>query len=144
MYCMPLLSEWLNKSLLLILLPRCLWEMFELGDWMLASLKRRRTGPWQELGPGWKTDSIPVTLERARWSAFSWFHTVAISTLTSARKPGNRTLQTALGNLCCCCSVVKLCPVLCDFMDCSTPGSSVHHYLPEVAQIHIHWISDVT
>ena len=45
--------------------------MFELGDWMLASLKRRRTGPWQELGPGWKTDSIPVTLERARWSAFS-------------------------------------------------------------------------
>ena len=24
-------------------------------------------------------------------------------------------------------------------MDCSTPGSSVLHYLPEFAQIHVHW-----
>ena len=24
---------------------------------------------------------------------------------------------------CCCCSVAQLCPVLCDPMDCSTPGS---------------------
>ena len=29
-----------------------------------------------------------------------------------------------------CCSVAKLCPTLCDPMDCSTPGSSVLHYLP--------------
>ena len=28
-----------------------------------------------------------------------------------------------------CCSVVKLCPTLCDPMDCSTPGSPVLHYL---------------
>ena len=28
--------------------------------------------------------------------------------------------------------------------DCSTPCSSVLHYLPEFAQIHIHWVSDVT
>ena len=26
----------------------------------------------------------------------------------------------------CCCSVVQLCPPLCDPMDCSPPGSSVH------------------
>ena len=28
-----------------------------------------------------------------------------------------------------CCSVVKLCPTLCDPMDCSTPGSPVLHYV---------------
>ena len=27
-------------------------------------------------------------------------------------------------------------------MDCSTPGFPVHHYLPELAQTHVHWVSD--
>ena len=27
---------------------------------------------------------------------------------------------------CCCCLVTKLCPTVCDFMDCILPGSSVH------------------
>ena len=27
-------------------------------------------------------------------------------------------------------------------MDCSTPGSLVLHYVPEFAQIHVHWVSD--
>ena len=30
------------------------------------------------------------------------------------------------------------CPALGDPVDCSTPGSSVLHYLPEFAQIHVH------
>ena len=42
----------------------------------------------------------------------------------------------------CCCSVAKLFPNLCDFMDCSTPGSSVLHCLLEFAHIHVHWVSD--
>ena len=42
----------------------------------------------------------------------------------------------------CCCSVTKLCPTLCDHMDCSMPGFSVLHYLPEFAQTHVHWIAD--
>ena len=42
----------------------------------------------------------------------------------------------------CCCSVAKLCPTLCDPMDCSTPGFPVLHYLPEFAQTHMHWVSD--
>ena len=29
-------------------------------------------------------------------------------------------------------------------MDCSTPGSSVLHYLPECAQIHGHWLRDAS
>ena len=35
-----------------------------------------------------------------------------------------------LANICCyCCSFVKLCPTLCDLMDCSTSGFPVFHYL---------------
>ena len=39
----------------------------------------------------------------------------------------------------CCCSVAKPYPTLCDPRDCSKTGSSVLHYLPKFAQIHIHW-----
>ena len=39
---------------------------------------------------------------------------------------------------CCYCSVAKSCLTLCDPMDCSSPGFSVLHYLPEFAQIHVH------
>ena len=38
----------------------------------------------------------------------------------------------------CCCSVTKLCPPVCDAMDCSMPGFPVLHYLLEFAQIHVH------
>ena len=31
---------------------------------------------------------------------------------------------------------------LCDPIDCSTPGFPVHHQLPELAQTHVHHISD--
>ena len=37
--------------------------------------------------------------------------------------------QTRLSDL-----VTDLCPALCDPMDCSLPGFSVLHYLPEFAQ----------
>ena len=37
----------------------------------------------------------------------------------------------------CCCSVAKSCSSLCHPMDCSTPGSSVLHSLPEFAQTHV-------
>ena len=31
---------------------------------------------------------------------------------------------------------------LCDPMNCSMPGSSVLHYLPEFAQTRVHWVDD--
>ena len=41
------------------------------------------------------------------------------------------------------CSVTKLCLTLWDPpMNCSTPGFSVLHYLPEFAQTHVHWVGD--
>ena len=40
--------------------------------------------------------------------------------------------------------VQSLCHVrFCDAKDCSTPGSSVLHYLLEFAQIHVHGVSDI-
>ena len=35
---------------------------------------------------------------------------------------------------CSCCLVVQLCPTFCNLLDCSTPGLSVHHQLPELPQ----------
>ena len=39
-------------------------------------------------------------------------------------------------------SPVQSCPTLCNPMDCSTSGFSVHHQLPELAQTHVHQVSD--
>ena len=39
-------------------------------------------------------------------------------------------------------SVAQSCQTLCDPMDCSIPGFSVHHQLPELAQTHGHRVSD--
>ena len=37
-------------------------------------------------------------------------------------------------------SVAQSCPALCDPIDCSMPGFSVHHQLPELAQTHVHQV----
>ena len=39
-------------------------------------------------------------------------------------------------------SVSQLCLTPWNPMDCSTPGFPVHHQLPELAQTHVHWVSD--
>ena len=41
-----------------------------------------------------------------------------------------------------CYSVTQSYQTLCDPMDCSTPGFSVLHHLPEFAQTHVHWVND--
>ena len=39
-------------------------------------------------------------------------------------------------------SVAQSCPALCSPMDCSIPGFPVHHQLLELAQTHVHQVSD--
>ena len=39
-------------------------------------------------------------------------------------------------------SVHQSCPTLCDPMNCSMPGLSVHHQLPEFTQTHVHRVDD--
>ena len=36
-----------------------------------------------------------------------------------------------------CCSVAQPCPILCNHMDCSTPGFPIHHHLPKLAQTQV-------
>ena len=38
--------------------------------------------------------------------------------------------------------VTQPCPTLFEPMDCSIPGFPVLHYLPELAQTNVHWVSD--
>ena len=42
----------------------------------------------------------------------------------------------------CCCPVTKFSPTLCDSMNFRTPGFPVLHYLPEIYQTQVHWVSD--
>ena len=41
-----------------------------------------------------------------------------------------------------CCLVTKSCPTVCNPMDYSVPRFLALHYLPEFAQIHVHWVPD--
>ena len=45
-------------------------------------------------------------------------------------------------SLCCCCSVAKLCPTLCNPINCSMPSFPVLHYLLGFAQTHVHWVDN--
>ena len=47
-----------------------------------------------------------------------------------------------VGGECCCYSAAQSCLTLCDPMDCSTPGFPTLHHLQELAQTHVHWVSD--
>ena len=40
------------------------------------------------------------------------------------------------------CLVTQFCPTLCNSMDCSMPGFSVHHQFPELRQIHVRGVGD--
>ena len=53
---------------------------------------------------------------------------------------GSITMNKASGIL--VSSVTQSCPTLCDPMNHSTPGLSVHHQLPEFTQTHVHRFSD--
>ena len=42
----------------------------------------------------------------------------------------------------CCCSVAQSCSTIYDPVNCSIRGFSVLHHLLELAQTHVHWVSD--
>ena len=79
-----------------------------------------------------------MTLCQAVWSVFC--HIMALSLFY---RWGHKVKWSGQGHTAICCySVTKLCPILCDPMDCSTPGSPVLYYLPKFAQIYVPWIGD--
>ena len=42
----------------------------------------------------------------------------------------------------CCCTVAQSCLILCNPMNCHTPGFPILHYLLEFPKTHDHWVSD--
>ena len=59
--------------------------------------------------------------------------------------PGSCLALSSQVCFCCChCSVTNSSLTLCDFMDCSLLGSPVRHYVPEFAQVHVHWVDDAS
>ena len=82
--------------------------------------------------------------------AFNIFYYKNMRTVKSGHTPKSILLQQNSTRIfldneinCCCCSVALSCPTLCDPMDCSTSSFPVFHYLPEFAQTHVHWVSEV-
>ena len=53
-------------------------------------------------------------------------------------------LMNRIWQMCTCCSITQSCLTLCNPLDCSMPGFSVHHHLPELAQTQIHLVTDTT
>ena len=51
----------------------------------------------------------------------------------------NRTLRKSVNSV---SSIAQLSLTLCNPMNCSTPGLSVHHKLPEFTQTHVHRVGD--
>ena len=76
----------------------------------------RRTGIW----PGWKKEEERVRMKAGRtgWQELWFWGFIQFS------------------------SVTQSCPTLCSPMNCSTPGSPVHHQLPEFTQTHVHRVGD--
>ena len=60
-----------------------------------------------------------------------WFRNLSIT-----------SLQLFVLSSLCCWSFAKLCLMLCDPMDCSTPFFPVLHYFLKFAQTHVSWVSD--
>ena len=113
---------------------------------------------WRVVGTMFLCNGEVVTADVVRcgsgplWSVFmdglcvvpaGLVHTSAVLCLLSVpysqqRNTGN-TFTQAMQSF---SSVTQSCPTLCDPMNCSRPGLPVHHQVPELAQTHVHWVSD--
>ena len=68
-------------------------------------------------------------------------HTMHLTHTHLTDEPHTNTTDTQHTS-CCCCSVTKSCPLLCDPMDRSTLGLPVLHCLLELVQVHVHQVGD--
>jgi len=73
-----------------------------------------------------------------------WLFIQAMPLIIYFKQSFSRSLYHIFILFCCCCSVTKSCPTLCDPVNCSTPSFPVLHYLPDFAQTHVHSVSDAS
>ena len=107
-------------------------------------LPATREKPMQQQRPSTaKNLSIKLSLFNAQ-NRLDYYSQFFISSLL--QKYTSESLAQRLGSYLplegCCCSVTQSGPPLFYPMGCSTPGLPVLHHLPELAQTHVHWVSD--
>ena len=78
--------------------------------------------PFTRKTPLWYLNPLHIMVVR-----YLHFYYVLIETMIQWEK--SKQTRNLIINSCCCCSVSKSCPILCDPMDCTIPGFSVLHYL---------------
>ena len=89
-----------------------------------------------------QVDSQPFMFAQAQCIPIQPRKPTLPTALAAAGNRGGRESAAVSVHFPCCCSVVWLCPTLCDPMDCSTPGLPVHHQLPELAQTQVYRVGD--
>ena len=97
--------------------------------------KKKKSSVWRSKNQCWATPGIITSISQC----------IKREKEKEGRKKleGNiTTLQHCVSSSVQFCSFSRSCQALCNPMDCSTPGFSVHHQIPELAQIHVHRIGD--
>ena len=107
----------------------------------------------QSIGVSASTSVLPMNTQN--WFPLGWTGWISLQFKGLSRVFSNITVQkhqffsTQLSlysnshmHTCQFSSVAQSCPTLCDPMNCSMPGLSVHHQLPESTQTHVHWVGD--
>ena len=112
---------------------------------------------WSQADLGWENHSLGLSFFTGKMKTIyshhrhfiPWFNKYVVNahcvpgTALELWAPCEEGKVSALmRSLCCCCSVAKSCLTLCNATNCSTPGFPVLHYLPELTQTHVHWVSD--
>ena len=81
---------------------------------------------------GWQVAEMSILGPASGWAAWSKWNSWATCLLWGL--PVYRYVQFS--------SVAQSCPTLSNPMDCSMSGFPVHHQPPELAQTHVHWVSN--
>ena len=110
-------------------------EWYSNGGWkrlVRFLLGKQQTLPWSLRGK-----FLPWELWKASW--FLWNRaplstTPGLLELTCCCNNGHQSIQFS--------SVARSCLTLCDPIYHNMPGFPVQHQLPELAQTHVHWVSD--
>ena len=100
------------------------------SQWQLLTISRLLT-------PFMYRDNILSTTGTFQERILDW---AAVSFSRGSSRPREQTLNSCVSWIGCCGpSVTQSYLTLCNFMNCSTPGFPVLHYLLELTQIHAHW-----
>ena len=72
----------------------------------------------------------------------NWLESVCMSGLVLGHGVIGNPYYLGMNCKSCCCLIAQSCLTLCNFMDCSTPGFTVHYWLPELTLTHVHQVGD--